>query len=188
MRWTTTKLIAVGGLAVFAVFLDAPGMLIQSVFGFPLIGGVWTSISAAVSLTITLLIINRFGAGTIFGLILGFLELPFPIGGTPGFIGKIPLYLLSGIIADILYLFLRRNKKLGVLVIGGENNLYFLFSVMLVGKLLNIPGVDKTINLYLSMPILYTLAALLLGAIGGYLGYFIYTKIKDTSVVKRIQA
>lgn len=183
--WTTTKLIAIGGLAVVAIIANFPGMILQSIFGIPLISGFSAVFVAEIMTVICLLTINRFGAASFYRLIIGILQLPLPIAGSPGFIGKIPISIGVGFLADILFHFMKGNKKLAAIIIGGIDEVYWVFALILVGRLLGMPGIEKSAKIFLNP--LMILGAFLGGSIGGYLGYIIYQKIKDTSVVERIK-
>jgi hypothetical protein len=185
-KWTTTKLITTGSLGVLYLILALLGAGIVAVTGIPLTGGVINVLITPIMTMICLLVVRQLGSATTMLTVYAVLAIPFPLAGTPGFLGKVPIFLLGGIIIDLLYLFLKRNKKVGSLVIGGLGELYFGMAVIEVGQLFNVPGVDKSADLFYS-PTGIGFASVL-GAVGGYLGYLIYQKIKNTAVVKRIQS
>jgi hypothetical protein len=183
--WTTTKLIAAGSLAVLTVVFQLFGAGITAVTGIPLAGGIINGFLSPATRMICLFAVDQFGAATIMGAILGLLNLPLPISGTPGFLPKVPIVIIGGVIADALYQALKRNKLIASLINGALVNVYGMLAFVKVGRLFNMPGVEQTAKLAYS-PIAIV-AILLMGAIGGYLGYVIYQKIKDTALVKRIQ-
>ncbi|MBT3463427.1 hypothetical protein HOD20_08720 [archaeon] len=62
--------------------------------------------------------------------------------------------------------------------------IYIGFCLAEIGRLMKLPGFEHVINAFYS-PLM--LVAFVMGSAGGYLGYKIFNKIKDTSIVKRIQ-
>jgi hypothetical protein len=183
-RWTLTKVIASGSLAVVTLVLSLFGALIVAVTGIPGAGGVINLLITPAMTMICLFVINKTGSATIMFTVLSILELPFPLTGTPGFLGKIPILIIAGILSDLIYLILKKNKIVSSLVIGAIGQLFFAVSIIEIGRLMNIPGIEMTAKLVYSPNII---AIAVMGSIGGYIGYAIYQKIKDTSVVKRIQ-
>ena len=113
------------------------------------------------------------------------MALPFHISGTPGFLPKIPIMIVGGLFVDLLYLLLKRNKLIASLIIGGLRTLYVGVTVIEVGRFFNIPGIDLS-SKFLYSPIGIA-SAFILGSLGGSLGYLIYKKIENTSVLKKIQ-
>lgn len=184
-KWNTTKLIAVGSLGVLSIVLQLVGASITAITGIPLASGLINVLVAPIMIIICLLVVDQFGAATIMYIIIGILSLPLPLGGISGFLPKIPIAIIEGFIADILYLFLKQKKKVTPLIIGGLTMLYAGVSTVEIGKLLNVPGIEKTANFFYSP--LGIGGALIGGAIGGYLGYTIYKKIENAAVLKRIQ-
>jgi len=183
--WTTTKLASIGGLAVLDVALKLVGAGFQAATGLVGLGGITNGFLTPAMVMFCLLTINQFGAATIMLTLHGILVLPLPISGTPGFLGKVPIQFVGGLLADILYLFLRKNKKRASLIIGGVLMLYLGFAIVQAGQFFKIPGIEWTAKMFYTPPVLAL--AVIVGAIGGYLGFYIYEKIKNTSVVKRIQ-
>jgi len=183
--WTTTKLASIGGLAVLDVVLRLMGAGIQAVTGFVGAGGIINSFLTPIMAMICLFVIDQFGAATVMFTVLGILELPFPLTGTPGFFPKVFVLTIAGIIADTMYFFLKRDKKVSSLIIGSVLTLYLAFAIVGVGRLFKLPGIGWTAKMFHSPFVL--LLSVLIGALGGYFGYIIYGKIKNTSVVKRIQ-
>ena len=182
--WTTTKLVAAVSLAALTLILSLLGAGIVAVTAIPLMGGLINVFVATIMIMLCLFVIDQFGAVTIRNIVLGILQLPFPLNGTPGFLPKVPILILQGVIIDVLYLLLKRNELIASVVIGGLSQLYIGVAVVEVGRLFGMPGIEQTSKLLYSPLVI---AVVLLGAIGGYLGYLIYEKIKDTAVVRRIQ-
>ena len=184
--WTTTKLIAVGSLAVLHMILSLTGAGLQAVVGLPIVAGVVNGFFAEAIVIICLLSINKFGAAAFLRTIYSILVLPLATLGTPGFLPKVVIGASSGLIVDILYIFLKKWDGVGsAIIIGGISEVYLDLTIVGLGKLFTMPGIEQAANLFLKPEML--VGAFIMGSIGGYLGYLIYQKIKDTAVVKRIQ-
>lgn len=183
-NWTTTKLIVAGSLGVLSLVLQLFGAAIAAVTGIPLTSGFIGGLIGPALIVICLLVIDKFWAATIMYFVLGTLALPFHISGIPGFLPKVPILIVEGLISDSLYFYLKRNKLVLALVVGAMSQLYVAVAVVEVGQLFNIPGVEITAKILYS-PLL--IPGLFFSAAGGYLGYFIFQKIKNTAVVRRIR-
>lgn len=185
-NWKTTELMAIGGLAALDFVVHILASVITVTTGIMMASGAITAIVGPLLLAICLLLINRFGAGFIYLTLVGILDLPLAISGPPGFLPKIPIFMSMGLLADLLYLvFKKRSKSIAVSIIGGFDNVYLAFAVIVVGLLVGLPGIEKVATI-VPLPI-FTVALCAVGAISGYSGHLIYQKIKNTAVVKRIQ-
>jgi len=184
--WTTTKLIAVASLGVLSMILKLTGAGLAAALGnLPMVSGITNVFFSEIMVIICLLVVDTFGAATTMRLIIGVLSLPLPLLGTPGFLPKIPIAIVAGLIADGLYQLLKRNKVVAALVIGGIAEVYYGFAILGLGHLFGMPGIEQTGELFLRAPAIA--GTFVMGAIGGYTGWLIYCKIKNTAVVKRIQ-
>lgn len=184
--WTTTKLIAIGSLTVLEVILELIASTITVSTGVMFASGVLTAIIRPLFVVNALLIVDYFGTALIFMTISGVLTLSTVLSGPPGFLPKIPIMMGLGLIQDFIFkIFKGRNKQVAALIIGGVDNVYSAFVLIWVGRLLKIPGIDKAMTL-VPLPI-FIVMLLLMGGVGGYLGYLVYGRIKDTAVVRRIQ-
>lgn len=181
--WTTTKLIATGSLAVLDLILSLLGVSIVVVTGIPL-SGVINAIVGPTMIVLTCLVINKFGAATIMLSIGSVLSISLPVLGAAGFWPKIVVSFVGGLISDVVYLVMKRNKLVTSIGVGAVSEIYFPSAVIAAGRIFNMPGVEAAMN-FLSPLVL--VGAVIGGTIGGYLGYLIYQKIKNTAVVKRIQ-
>jgi hypothetical protein len=185
--WTTTKLVAVGSIAVvrflvriliYVSILLATG----SVFA-----GVLALIIAPFFIIFAALIVNQFGAATIFSLISFFVDLP-----TPSIFPKIVnffLALVAGLTLDALFLLLRPRKKSFSFWGGFIFNFAHLPFCIILYFTVGLPGTEN-IPRFIIEPnwiVSITFLVSILGGIFGLLGYFVYEKIKSTAVVKRIQ-
>jgi len=184
--WTSTKLIAVASLAVLNVIIALLSSAINMATGVTMAGGVLTSFTGPLLLIVCLLVVNRFGSASLFLLVTSVLALPLNYAGPPGFLPKVLVYLVAGLMLDLLYISLRRYSRFFTcLLIGGVEDVYVAFAVFGVGRLFGVPGIDR-IATFVPLPV-FIIVVFLMGAIGGYLGWLIYHKIKNTAVVKRIQ-
>lgn len=183
--WTTTKLMAAGSLAVLTIILQLLGSSLTVVTGIPLASAAINILVAPAVMIICLLVIDQSGAATIMYIVVGILSLPLPLGGIPGFLPKVPIAIVEGVIADVLYSLLRQNKRIVSLVIGSMTMLYAGVVTVELGRLFDVPGIEQTANLLYS-PLVVPIT--LMAALGGFLGWLIYSRIKNTAVIKRIQA
>lgn len=185
-NWTTRKLMAIGGLAALDFIVHVMASVLTITSGIVMASGTITAIVGPLLLSLCLLTVDRFGAGFVFLTLVGILDLPLAIAGPPGFLPKILIFMSMGLIADLLYaVFKKRSKLLAVSIVGGLDDIYLTFTVIVVGLSLGIPGVEKTVSL-VPLPI-FTIMLFTVGIVSGYAGYLIYQKIENTSVVKRIQ-
>lgn len=184
-KWTTTQLVVLGGIAVLDVVLALMGGAITSMSGIPLAGGVINNLVENCFIVFCLLMIDHFGTGTVFRLVLSIIEVPLPLLGTPGFTPKIFIGLIAGLLADLVYKVLNKNKMLLSFVVGGFSQIWIIYSTVFFGRLLNIPGIESTVKIMTS-PLLLV-GAIVLGGTGGLLGLFMYRKLGNNSIVRRIQ-
>jgi len=133
------------------------------------------------------LIIRKFGATTIMGLVAAILALPLPIAGPPGFIlTKLIFFVSAGFIADIIFLLLRGHEKLSAIVTGVVAGPTIGIMTVMIASLFSFPGAEKYINFVLRPSIV--IGSFPLFAFLGYLAWLIYKKFENSSIVKRIQA
>jgi hypothetical protein len=183
--WNITKLIATGSLGVLLLVLSLGGATIASVTGIPGTSGIINMFVSGIMFVVCVLLIRKFGAATIMSFIYSVLALPLALYGTPGFLPKVLIGIGIGLIADVLYLGLKRQERVASLVIGGVTQLLIPISIIFLGRLFGMPGLAELEKLFLSVPM--ASAVLIIGAIAGYLGWLIYSRIKNSNVVVRIQ-
>ncbi len=184
--WTTTKLIATGSLGVLGTLIFIPFMVLSQVIQMP---GLFILTAAFLIPSILipgLFVINQFGAAAIGTTVLMILTLPTGFSGPPGFLPKVLLGPTVGIIIDFLYLILKKKEKLAAYVIA--ISAIFIQEIFYISMLLlfSIPGGKESLKLLIS-PIGIGFI-LFHGTLGGTLGYIILKKIRNTAIVKRIQA
>ncbi len=185
-RWNTAKLMAAGSLGVLRFLLTLTSIPVSILTGIPGSGGAISFVFAAIILVLSVFIIQEFWAATISSLVFGVLAIPFPFLGPPGFVPKIILIGLVGVIVDILFFFFKKKEKVAALTIGGISQ--GILPPILMGflVLLGIPGSEKIFE-SISIPLMVG-GGLIGGSISGYFSYILYKKIENTTVVKRIQS
>lgn len=185
MKWNITKLVVAGGLAIVYLVLGLSGGVLQAILGFPGAAGFVMSIASAMMLAFCCLLIKKFGAATIMTFIYSICVLPLPTLGAPGFLPKIVIGTSAGLIADTIYALLKKKEKIACMGIGAITQPLIGFEILGLGFLFSMPGIEKLAGLMLSP--LFVVLAVLLGVAGGLLGWFVFDKLKDTAIVRRIQ-
>jgi hypothetical protein len=184
-QFTTKKLIASGSLAVLLLILEMLTAVSNAITGNTVIAAPFSNIVYSALAIICLFLIDQFFSATIMFTVFGILALPFPLIGPAGFVFKIPILLVAGVICDSIYFILKKNRLAASLLIGGPLLYYFGITLSFLGNLFHFPGFEM-VSRFVFSPIML-LGSLVIGAIGGTLGKFIYNKIEKTSVVRRIQ-
>lgn len=181
----TSQLITAAGIGALYAIFSLIGGSITALVGIPAVGGVVTTFFGAIFFVLSCLVIKRFGAATITGFVYSIVALGLPVMGPPGFLPKIVIGALAGLVADILYVLLKRKEKVAVIGIGAISQITIAFANLGFGFLFSIPGIEKLAKLFLSV---VTISALLIiGGIGGLIGYIIFNKLRNTAVVRKIQ-
>lgn len=184
MKWTITKLIAIGALAVIALLVGLLGNVLVGITGIPGIGSLIMCFFAPVIFAFLCLLIKKFGAATLMGLLYGILALPLPSWGPPGFLPKIFAIGIMGLAIDFVFFLFRKNEKLAAIIIGIPTNVVGILAMVGTFLLFKIPSVEKSIKILLS-PLLAVM--IILGLLGGWVGYIIFKRLQNTMVIKRIQ-
>ena len=183
-KWNTTKLLVIGGLAVIHLIFGFIGSSLQAATGIIGAGGAAMIILGPIVIVFCCLLIKKFGAATILMSIYGVLALPLPTLGAPGFLPKLGIAFGAGLIADITYLFFKKRDKLASFFVGATSESFIGYSILWLGLMFSLPGTD-ILNKVLLSPIAILLP--FIGGFGGYLGYLTYNKLKNTSIIRRIQ-
>ncbi|MDD4989883.1 MAG: hypothetical protein PHW31_01070 [Candidatus Pacebacteria bacterium] len=184
MQWTTTKLITIGGLGVIMVLAGLLGNALVAITGIPGVGSFINSFLGVIVYAFCALLIRKFGAVAIMGVVYGILALPLPSMGTPGFFPKILIAGMVGLTVDLVYQIFKKKEKLAAIIIGIDVNIIGILILAGFFKIFKVPGAEKFIKIFVS-PLIAVM--IILGILGGLVGYLILKKIKHTSVVKRIQ-
>lgn len=185
MAWTTTKFLAIGSLAAVNVLLSTSGATLTATSGIPGISGAINFIWGAVLTVFSIFLIKEFGTATILGTIYSLLSLPLPLQGLSGFLPKLLIGPLVGLVSDLIYQILKRRERLASVIIGFASQYLTGLSIFLMGLIFNLPGIEKLKNFVLSP--LAVFSALLLAGTFGYFGYLLYKKFENSSIVIRIQ-
>lgn len=183
--WNVTKLVSAGALGVLLLVLSLGGAAIAGVTGIPGSSGIINVFVSGAMFALCCLVIRRFGAATIMGFVYSVLAIPLPLFGTPGFVPKILLGISSGLLADVIFLILRRNERIASLAVGAATQLLISLGIVVTGRLFGMPGIEQFEKIAFS-PV-GIIAAIVIGGIAGFLGWLIYSRIRDTAVVVRIQ-
>lgn len=183
---STTKLIATGSLGVVLLILQLNTALINIVAPSTVFSGPLGSIIYTAMTVICLLTIKQFLSATIMFTVYGILAIPFFLLGTPGFVLKVPIAFFAGLLCDLTYFLLKnKSEKLISVVVGGPLMYYIGVVIIESAKLFNIPGMSTISKVIYSPGVI--VGTMIIGAIGGYIGFLIYIKLKNTALMKRIQ-
>ena len=187
-KWNTTKLMATGSLGVILSSIMMLGAILASIIGIFAASAPIGIFFQSLFYALTPLVVPIFGSATLMGFVTGFLLIPAPAMGTPGFFGKVVIAILMGIASDVINKFIK-NNKIAAMIAGGTSQIIIGSVLFGAAKAFGFPGIEKLPS-FLSTPIGFSVAisiTFILGAMGGLIGWKIYNKIKNTPIVKRIQ-
>lgn len=184
-KWNTIKIMAITGVAALYIVLAILFTVIQSTTGIIGSGSVIMIPLAAMLIIFCCLLIQKFGTATLFEIIYGIGALPLATSGPPGFLPKVAIAVSGGIVIDITFTLLKKNKLAASMVAGALGEAVISFGVVGVGILFSIPGMEFARKILFSPLAIFVF---ILGGFGGYLGYLTYNKLKNTAIVRRIQA
>lgn len=178
--WTTTKLIAVGGLGVFWLIISLPGHMIINITGFQGTAGGINVVISAFLMVLAALTIKTHGSVILLAFIYQALSVPLHVAFFPKFISAI----LASAMFELIFQ-ISKEKKISVFLAGGVSQVAWGYFNIMIAKIFGIPGVDFLIKIMFSPLIVIFVFGI--SGFSGLGGYFIYQKIKNASVVKRIQ-
>lgn len=188
MKWTTTTFVVIGALAALNLVLHLPGAIAAAVTGIYIASDIANTLVIGVAWALVALIMKRVGAVTLWAIISGILFVPFPLAGPPGLILKVIYMGMWGVATDIVYFIFRRSERLtavaiGILQVGPGAALVVIFWGLLGQEQL---ATEVTQNIApFVIPII--IVGTIVGALLGLLAHFIYSKIENTAVIRRIQ-
>ena len=185
-KFNTKDLIVIALLAGLYVAFALAGAILQTILEFPMASAIINIFISSAVVVLTCLIIKKFGAAILMLLIYSVVAIPLPVLGTPGFLPKVIIGLIAGLIADSIYNIFKRNEKVTSIIIGSAVQIAMGFMILGFGYLFSIPNLEKVIGLFLSPLII--IATIIIGGFSGYLGYFIYQKIKNKAFIKQLQS
>ncbi|MFH2020757.1 MAG: hypothetical protein ABIJ34_05045 [archaeon] len=185
-NWNTTKLITVGSFGVLRVLIWLPFTLLVSTKANPFLL-LFSFLFFSFISVLSLLIIRQFGTMTIQTFVEYCIELPLP-----SFAIKLldfSMALIRSFLVDIIFHFTKSKEKLTSIISGGANSIILSLFYYVVYFILGIPGIEQVSAEFFTPIVVLGLliTVFIVGAIGGYFGYIVYNKIKNTAVVKRIQ-
>lgn len=184
--WTTTKLIAVGSLATLRFLfklLSYTPLLISSGSVF---SGIIIEIVAPFFLVLSALLFKQFGSVTIFTIFSFIIEIPLPV------MFPLPINFAArfaeALSVDSLYLVCKSKKLFSFLggFIATLIDLSVAIALVFSIGLFNVSNIPKFLLSPLVIVVL-TILISLLGGLSGIFALFIYGKLKNTSVIQRIQ-
>lgn len=189
-KWNTTKLMAAGSLGALAFIMNvATGMLVVLVTGVPGSGGLVMALIFPIIIVLTCFIIPIFPSMFITGMVFSVLSLAVPILGPPGFLPKILVVALAALSADAVASsfrkFFREKEKLTSITVTITSGIVLMLLLAVVFKLFLPSDIS---SLFLSRLPMFLGGSVIIAPVGAYIGYLIYKKLENTSVVKRIQA
>lgn len=185
--FTPIRLGVIGALGVLTLLINlATGTVVVLATGVIAAGGVVMATFQPMMMVLSRLILPRFGSATLVGTVYGVLALGVPILGPPGFLPKLVITLAAGLATDgIFQLF--RNQHRRAAVVASIGSAYTTFLIMLAAFTLVLPENIPTIFTKTPMLIGALVAVLPLGALGGYLGWLIFDRIKERELILRLR-
>lgn len=184
-RWNITQLMAAGSVGALMAAFFIIGASISAVIGILGAGGIISAIFSGILFAFCCLAIRRFGSATLTGFVFSICALPFPILGPSGFLPKILIGTSAGLAVDLIYFLFKKREKIAATIIGAGSAVLITFEFIGLTLLFSIPGAKKTAGLFFSTHAIFIF--LLMGGIGGYIGYIVFNKLRNTAVIRRIQ-
>lgn len=183
-NWNTKTLITIALLSASWIVLDLVfASFLVAVTGIPLASGLITGVMAGFFMIIAIKLFPRFGTLTLMLTLFGLLELPFSIGGAPGFWPKVLINGLAGLMGDIWLYFTGYKKRWNLFVgfyILAAVNLYMFFYFLIK---FGIPNAEKTF----AIGHFILLAYWVMGTAGILLGFYVWNKIKNKKIIRQFQ-
>ena len=182
MKWTTQHLIAagaMGALLALTALSEIPLNVITGVLGA---GGVIGTFFELIVFVFAIMLIPRFGTGAIVAGIAAIILLPLPVFGPPGFLPKVAMLFGFGLLYDLLFFFFKRYGKWALALT--TSALIILFDVAFYFVLLLF---KVQTNLSLAAFLIFNAVFIVEGIAGSLVGWYVFQKLKNTAVVKRIQ-
>lgn len=183
--FTTRQLVFIAIMAALLLAMNfVIGAGVIAMTGIPGSSALVDGVTNLAVITVVALTVRRFGVIGALYLVYGVLAIPTHMaGGPPGFIWKAPLLALGGFLFDTV-LYLTNYEKKGFFIA--------LPVMTVVGFALYLP-----VYYYLGMPAFQKLwdafpylagSFILLGYAGIYVGYAVYDRLKDRTVLQQLQS
>lgn len=171
------------GVLILLVNL-AIGVPIIEATGIPASGGFVMYFFFTLITVFTRLVFNRFGGATLAAFIFSVLALAAPILGPPGFLPKIILAVVFGLLVDVSFVIFPNNEKAASILAGLLYPYVGLGAILLIFYLFLPP---EPFAALLSVVPIFLAINWILGILGGLTGWWIYDRIRNRAVIQRIQ-
>lgn len=185
-NWTVTQLIAagaMGALLALAAMLELP---LNVITGIPGSGGIVGTFFELTVFIFALLLVPRFGVGAVVGGIGMLVVLPIPVFGPAGFLPKVAIGFVLGLLFDIFFLLFKRFGKWGVVMM---TPLLILISDAIIGVMFlffQTPTMMASFSGFVPI-LIFNLVFIIEGVAGSLAAWHVFQKLKNTAVVRRIQ-
>lgn len=185
MKWTTTKLIALGGLAALRIILSLPGIALAAVTGVPFLKNLLDFPIQPILAVLVVFIIKRPFSATLWAGLFALIGLPLPFLAPPGLLLKIPYAILFGLVIDLVYFLTKRWERISAIVIGATVLGAGIPLAVFFWTILGAPELAQAAQKFLT--VVFVPIMTVVGGALGFIGYLIYKRVKNTAVVRRIQ-
>ena len=184
-RFTTRELtfLALMAALTFVVNLVVSAGIIAAT-GVPASSGLITGLTNGIFVTFVALTVRRYGALALFSFIYSVLALPTNMaGGPPGFVWKIPIMVISALIAEFI-LCSMHHRKLGFIIAIPVYTVIDIGATVLAYWLLGLPELDALLNLVYLITVMF----IVLGYVGMSIGFVLYNKMSKKRIIRQISA
>ncbi len=181
-KWAIKKFIFIALMAALGTVISYFTTAINVITGIPL-SSFLSPLILTIFFVLTALVIRKFGAVTLLGIIWGILVIPSPALGGPG-LHKVPLMFAICLVFDIIFYIFRKREKLAVILASAVSVGLTPWLLLFIGTLMGLPGLEKTRELVWVM----TLMGVVTAVIGALIAVFIYNKLKNKRAVRQISS
>ena len=182
-KFTTKQLVFIALMAAFLFVINfGIGGWIIAITGIPSGSIFLTGITNLVAVTLIALTVRKFGSISLMYLVYSIIALPTPMaGGPPGYVWKILLNVIAALGGEAVIYHFNYQKK--GFIIGLPVLTVFMLAIYLAAfRTLGMPEYDKMLSAVYFMGA----AFIVLGYLGMWLGFMVYNRFKDKSIVKQL--
>lgn len=183
------RLGAIGALGVLLLVINlASGTLLVMATGVMAVGAVLMAFFGPMIFAVSRLVIRRFGAATLVGLVYSVIALGSPIMGPPGFVPKVFMGVGTGLATDAVFTLLHRRERIASVTAGIVSNFLGMAILLATFKLFLPPAMsEKTFGMLVgNLPLVIPMFVVLSG-IGGFVGWLIYNGIRNRAIIRRLK-